>query len=231
MAATLPRKVVRSSKPPSRARRSASDRSGPSPMRSRRAGILRRIASKIASTSAMRLTGRKFETWTIRASPSRASARANAEAPSGRYWSVSTKLGTTSIGRPHAELADRHVAQVAGDRRHRVALLDAPAGDRQIRAVLADDRDVGAVQRRDDLQRHAVAVAHLARQDRRDRVRQRVVDVQQVEARARRDLRHLRGQRERVRRRDEERVGRRDDLVEVDALAAAGRAARAARRR
>ena len=48
---------------------------------------------------------------------------------------------------------------------------------------------------------------------------QRVVDVQQVEPAARRDLRHLRRERERVGRRDEERIRRRDDLVEVDALA------------
>jgi hypothetical protein len=98
-AGTLPRKVVRSSKPPSRASRSASERSGPSPIKIRRAGISLRIASKIARTSGIRLTGRKFETCTIRTSPSRASARANGEAPSGRYCRVSTKLGTTSIVR------------------------------------------------------------------------------------------------------------------------------------
>jgi hypothetical protein len=61
---------------------------------------LLRIASKIARTSGMRLTGRKFETCTTSASPSRASPRAKAEAPSGRYCRVSTKLGTTSIPCP-----------------------------------------------------------------------------------------------------------------------------------
>jgi hypothetical protein len=50
-------------------------------------------------------------------------------------------------------------------------------------------------------------------------MRQRVVDVEQVEPRARGDLGHLRRERERVGRRDEQRVRRRDDLVEVDALA------------
>ena len=67
--------------------------------------------------------------------------------------------------------------------------------------------------------RPPVPFAHLPREDRRDRVRQRVVDVQQVEVRVRRDLRHLRRERQRVGRRDEERVGGRHDLVEVDALA------------
>ena len=57
------------------------------------------------------------------------------------------------LDRPaHAELARGDVAEVPRDRRDRVALLDPPAGDRQIGAVLPHQRDVGSVQGRQDLQ-------------------------------------------------------------------------------
>jgi hypothetical protein len=121
-------------------------------------------------------------------------------------------------GPADAELARRHLGQVSRHRRDAVALLDAPPGDRQVRAVLADDRDVRSVQRRDDLEPDAVAVAHLPGEDRRDCVRQRVVHVEEVEVRVPGDLRHFRRESQSVGGRDEERVGRRDDLVEINAL-------------
>ena len=181
IAATLPRNVVRSANPalPGQALGQRAIRTVADQEQARRHPAL--DASKIPSTSRIRLTGRKFETCTSRASPGRASVRAKADAPAGpveaRVHEVRHDLDLAL----HPELADRDVLQVLRDRRHRVALLDRPAGDRQVRAVLADDRDVGAVERRDDLQPDAVAVAHLAGQDRRDRVGQGVVDVEQVE--------------------------------------------------
>ena len=96
-AATFPRKVADPSNPSWRARRSAADRSGPSPIIRRRAGVLRRIRSKAFNTSGTLLTGRKFETWTTAASPSLTSVRAYAEAPSGEYRFGSMKFGIVSI--------------------------------------------------------------------------------------------------------------------------------------
>ena len=61
---------------------------------------------------------------------------------------------------------------------------------------------------------------HLARQQRRDRMRDGVVDVQQVQVVALGHFGHARGQRQRVGRVLEQRVGRDLDLVVVDARSA-----------
>ena len=66
-----------------------------------------------------------------------------------------------------------------------------------------DQRDVGAVQGRDQLGR--LGPEHLLGQEAGDGVRDRVVDVEQVELVLARDLGHLRGQRQVVRRVLEER--------------------------
>ena len=82
-----------------RASRSAEERSGPSPIRSRREGALRRMRSKVWRTSGILFTGRKFDTCTRSCSPGWTSDWAKGEAPSGRYSLTSTKFGTTSISR------------------------------------------------------------------------------------------------------------------------------------
>ena len=78
------------------------------------------------------------------------------------------------------------------DGRDAVGVLDTEAGDLVERAVLADQRDVGAVQRRDELRRRFAD--DLTRQEAGDGVRDGVVDVQDIEAMLARYLGHLRGQ-------------------------------------
>ena len=214
---TLPRKVVRSSNPPSVASRSASDRSGPSPISSSRAGISRRTRSKIPEHVGDALdrpeVGYVHEDALLLAAERPRVGGRLARAEEIAVHEVGDDLDPAA----HSELAHRHVPQVARDGGDGVALLDPVPRDRQVGAVLADDRDVGAVEGRQDLQAHAVSGAHLAGEDGGDGVRQRVVHVQQVELRVRGHLGHLRRERQRVGGRDEERVARRDDLVEEDA--------------
>jgi len=103
----------------------------------------------------------------------------------------------------------RHGSDAVGD-------LDPEFRDRQIALVASDQRDVRAVQRGDHLQ---IGAEDLLREVRADRMRNRVVDVQDVELLVRRDLGHLRRQRERVRRiRIEQRIRRDRDFVKVHAL-------------
>ena len=123
------------------------------------------------------------------------------------------------------------VAQVAGDGGDAVRLLDAELRDGQVGAVQANQRDVGAVQRGDERQIAAargllLRLQHLARQQRGERVRDRVVNVEQVERVELGDLGHARGQRQVVGRMLEQRVVVDIDLVEVDVGFAAVQAER-----
>ena len=65
----------------------------------------------------------------------------------------------------HLELVDGHPLQELGDGGDAVRLLDAEARDLEERAVLAHQRDVGAVQRRDELGRRRAE--HLLREEAR----------------------------------------------------------------
>ena len=122
----------------------------------------------------------------------------------------------TSISFVVSKFAAVSSLQPLRDRRHAVGHFDAELRDRQIALVAPDERDVRAVQRRDDLE---LRLQDLLGQIRADRVRDRVVNVQDVELLVRRDLRHLRRQRERVGRiRIEQRIRRDRDLVVVNAL-------------
>src|SRR5512140_299944 len=80
-----------------------------------------------------------------------------------------------------AERGDRFASQIFGDRREPVRALDRELGDRAERWVLADQRDVRAVQRRDDLHRASRVLEHLASDPRARGVRDRVVCVHQLE--------------------------------------------------
>ena len=106
---------------------------------------------------------------------------------------------------------DRDFLEVLGDGGDDVGLLDAETRDRKVRAVLPDDRHVRPVQRRHEAE--APRGEHLAREVGRDRVRKRVVDVDEVEPLVRRDVAHARREREVVGRVLEERVRRDRDLV------------------
>jgi hypothetical protein len=107
---------------------------------------------------------------------------------------------------------DRLPLQIVRDRGDAIALVDAESRQRPERLIRADQRDVGAVERRrhPELRRRR----DLPREVGADRVRDGVVRVEDVESVLVRDLRHLRRERERVRRILEERV--RDDLHLVE---------------
>jgi hypothetical protein len=114
------------------------------------------------------------------------------------------------------ELVGGHLLQELGDGGDAVRPLDPEARDLEERAVLADQRDVGAVQGRDEPGR--TRPQHLLGEEAGDGVGDRVVDVEQVEAVFASDLRHLRGQGQVVRRVLEEAVRREVDLVVADVL-------------
>ena len=137
------------------------------------------------------------------------------------------KLGTTSIGVRDPERLVGRAPERLRHRGHRVALHDAEARGLEVAGVVADQRDVGAVERGDHLER--LRRQDLARQDRGDRVGHRVVDVQEVEAVLARHLDHLGGERQLVGRVLEQRVLRHHHLVEEEARARPGPAATAAR--
>jgi len=115
-------------------------------------------------------------------------------------------------------------AQVLRDGGDAVALLDGKTGDRKIGAVQSDQRDVGAVQRGDKRQIAARRSGrqHLLGEHRAHRMRDGVMDVQQIEFVELRNLGHARGQRQIVRRIFEQRVPRDLDLVIVNIRLGAG---------
>jgi hypothetical protein len=111
---------------------------------------------------------------------------------------------------------DRDFLEVLGDGRDDIGLLDAETRDRKVRAVLPDDRHVRPVQGGHETE--APRGEHLAREMGRDRVRKRVVDVNEVETFVRRHVAHTRREREVVGRVLEERIRRDRHLVIRDAV-------------
>ncbi len=116
------------------------------------------------------------------------------------------------------EHALRAIAKVIGDRGHAVALFNRVARNRQVRPVESDQRDVGAVKRGHERQSAAARSfrQHLARQQSAHRMRDRIVDVKQVEIIQLRNFGHARGQRQVVGRVIEKRITRDLDLVIVN---------------
>ena len=116
----------------------------------------------------------------------------------------------TSIVALHAQLAPGRLAQALRHRGHAVRLLDRVRHDLRERRIAADERDVRAVQRRHH-PRHGTAarLEHLPRQQRRRRVRNRVVRVDDVEPELARHLHDPVRQRQHVLRLAEQRVARR----------------------
>ena len=116
-----------------------------------------------------------------------------------------------------AEGAVGLVAQVLRHCGHAIGLLDRELRDREVRGILPHQRDVGAVQRGDDLE-VALRFEHLLGEPGGRGVRDGVVHVHQLEFLAQRDLVLLDRQRERVGRVLEQRVVGGHDLVEGHAL-------------
>ena len=106
------------------------------------------------------------------------------------------------------------LAQVFRNRSHPVALLDGKPGDRQVTAVVAHHRNIGAVQGSDE--RQFLGRRHHPRQQRAHRMRNRVVHVEQVQRLRLRHLDHLRRQRQRIRGMIEQRVSRHLHLMKID---------------
>src|SRR5437868_13599149 len=82
------------------------------------------------------------------------------------------------------EVTDRAIAQVVGNRGNAIAVLNGKFRDRQVRSVQTNQRNVSAVQRGHKGKTTAVVPVgqHLLGEQCADRVRNGVVDVQQVEA-------------------------------------------------
>src|SRR5581483_12506737 len=121
---------------------------------------------------------------------------------------------------PRLEHLHGLLAQILADTGDAVGLFDGEAGDGEVGPVGAHQGDIGAVQCGDEGQA-AGRRQHVASQQRRNRVRDGVVDVQQVEMIDLGDLGHARGQREAVRRVLKQRVAGYFDLVVVNARAGA----------
>ncbi len=128
------------------------------------------------------------------------------------------------------EVVVRFLAQVAGDGRHAVRLVDGPRHDGRKGGILADKRDIGAVKRGDDGQVEVLRVQNLAGHHGARRVRKRVVHVQEVEPHVLGDVHHLARQGKRVRRIVEEGIALDVDLVEEDVAGHVGEPKREIRR-
>ncbi len=129
---------------------------------------------------------------------------------------TSTKFGITSIGFVDCECLQGLLAEPLGDRGHAVALLDAESNDRVEGRLHADQGDIGSMERRDG--RDAAIAQHLPREKGAGCMRNRVVDVEQVEVVLEGDLDELRGEAQRVGRVVEDGVVVGEDLMEVHVL-------------
>src|SRR4030095_1433980 len=105
------------------------------------------------------------------------------------------------------------VFRYGGDR---IALLNAKAGDRKIRTIVANQCDVCAVQCGDE--RYHPVRQHLFREVCADRMRYRVVNVKDVEIKSSHHFSHLRGKNEIVRWILEQRIRKDLHLMEVDVI-------------
>ena len=115
----------------------------------------------------------------------------------------------------HPELAIGIGLEALRDGGHAVGLLDAEGDGFRVRRIAAEQRDVGAVQRRDDARHDAAAARrqNLPRQIGRGRMRHRVVRVHDVELLGARDLHDLVGQRQQILRFAKQRIAGRFDAM------------------
>ncbi len=115
-----------------------------------------------------------------------------------------------------AEYIHRMPPQIFTDRSDPVGFLNRKFSDGEVGGVGAYQRDVGSVQRRDERQ-PALRSQHLLRQHGRDRVRDGVMHVQQIEIVSVRHIHHARRQRQTIRRILEQRIVGNFHFVIVDA--------------
>ena len=127
------------------------------------------------------------------------------------------EIGNDLDGPLDVEFFDGFLLEIVRDAGHAVGLFDGKARDGKKAAIVADQRDVGAVQRGD--KRQAARRGHGARQHGADRMRNGVVHVQQVEPRGFGHFQHFHGERKRVGRVIEERIIGDFHFVEGDAVA------------
>ena len=116
-----------------------------------------------------------------------------------------------------AEVLQGFVFQVLRDAGDAVALLNRVTRDRQIAAVEAHERDVGAMKRGDKGQVTAARGQHLARKQGAHGVWNGVVHVEQIEAVELRHFSHARGEGQVVGRELEERITGDGDFMVEDA--------------
>ena len=202
--------------PSSRAHRCARRSSGPSPTSSSRAGTFCWMRLKMSTTASTRLTGRKFETWMTILRPVVAAGEVPAKVrprPAAMDGAVEEVRNDRDVPR-HLQLRVGGLAQAVRHRRHAIGLLDRERHDLRVRRIVADQRDVGAVQRRHDLRRLTGCRQHLTREKPGRRVRHRVVRVDDVQAELARHLDDAVGQRQQILRLAKQRIRRRRDLVE-----------------
>jgi hypothetical protein len=118
----------------------------------------------------------------------------------------------------------RAIGEVLRDGGDAVGLVDTKAGDREVAAIEADEGDVGAVESGDEGQAQALGAQHFLGEVRGDGVRDRVMNVEQVEVVELGNFGHARGKGEVVGRVLEEWVVGDGDFVETDVGFAAGEA-------
>ena len=128
------------------------------------------------------------------------------------------EIGNDLDGALDIEFLERGFFQVMGDGSDAVGLLDGEFGDGQEAAIVADQSDVGAVERGNE--RQAPGSGHGAREQRAHRVRDGVMNVQQVEMLGFGDLHHFDGEGQRVGCVIEKRVIGNFDFVERDVFRA-----------
>ncbi len=170
--------------------------------------------AKISTTSVTRLTGRKLERCMRIGSPLGAHLLAEAGLGAASIEIAIHEVGDDFDGTLDVEFLERLLAEVVGDGGDAVALLDGKFRDGEIAAVAANESDVGAVKRGDEGK--AVRRGHGTREQGADGMRDRVVHVEQIERFGFDNFDHLRGERQRIRRMVEERVGGDFDFVKMD---------------
>ena len=167
-----------------------------------------------------RLTGRKFETWIRSASVSgRGQPGPQRRIEPAPIHAAVEKVRDHGDGVTHAQRGDRVGAEALGHRGHGVRPLDREGHHPGIRRIAADQRDVGAVQRRDGARRgdRGRRGEHLVGEVGGRRMRDRVVGMDDVEPVVLGDPRDGIGQRQQVLRLAEERIRRHQDRLERQA--------------
>ncbi len=120
------------------------------------------------------------------------------------------------MGRLMSNSSQRGLLQIMRNGGHAIGLLDREFGNGQEAAIVSHERDIGAVQGGNE--RQALGCRHGTREERADRMRNRVVNVEQVQPFRLRHLHHFDSERQRIGGVVEQWIIRDFDFVELDAL-------------